>query len=711
MNKQIKCVLSLVMAIVILALSLPTVSIAADNSSAANTALQNENSIKEDIILETADSTGIEYEEAFPLESVSDELITEIPSIGNIDNEGPSVELQDYTTITSAIVPDGVYALRNAGNADTTGRWMDMALNSKVSGTHIQQYAYTESPAETFDRAALFKISRVGTTDRYIIRSMLNNFLSFGFVENDVLTKMIPPNDTDVGLADTFTITRSGAGYVIKPYGSSYAVSAKNSLDSGLAGVPGSYLTKRTPTEAGTRAIWIFEKYTGNAQTGVTYSANPSIANGLTVGKDSTITVYPWTTVINAHIPTCEIPSAFEGTAECVATSAKNQFKLTGMNAGKSRLYFRMRYGNGTLLATYQIDFLVTPPIVEGVPYFMQNVATERYVDIQGPSTAEGAIIQQADYSTATNKKWIFEKQAGGYYTIRSVYSGLYIGSDSTTQLAVRQYSTINDYTKWYFVGTSSGNYALHNKGRGDLYALASMTASAGSGTRLVLPEYTDDSVYRDEWIVTMLPCSGSEVTYDPLEWNNNPDVKKNSNCYNYALNKKNSDEDEYSVYFFMQPGKAVGQMVNDYVLLTYENSIPVVYLQLKSPSTIQSYAIADSNYFGNTFEPIGKYEVCPEGTYKIALVMDIYDDPNILNDRDSVFVEGLPYIFENPDTDYHWYRQNPDGTWSHKPGEGSVIDTDAVGDVIYDPESCDREYSNVDYSVFVGFFAVSSLD
>ena len=52
MNKQIKCVLSLVMAIVILALFLPTVSIAADNSSAANTALQNENSIKEDSVCE-----------------------------------------------------------------------------------------------------------------------------------------------------------------------------------------------------------------------------------------------------------------------------------------------------------------------------------------------------------------------------------------------------------------------------------------------------------------------------------------------------------------------------------------------------------------------------------------------------------------------------------------------------------------------------------
>lgn len=39
-----------------------------------------------------------------------------------------------------------------------------------------------------------------------------------------------------------------------------------------------------------------------------------------------------------------------------------------------------------------------------------------------------------------------------------------------------------------------------------------------------------------------------------------------------------------------------------------------------------------------------------------------------------------------DPYKDYHWYRQNSDGTWSHKVGDHPVtnLDTDQV--VIWDP-------------------------
>ena len=48
--------------------------------------------------------------------------------------------------------------------------------------------------------------------------------------------------------------------------------------------------------------------------------------------------------------------------------------------------------------------------------------------------------------------------------------------------------------------------------------------------------------------------------------------------------------------------------------------------------------------------------------------------------------------------TDYHWYRQNPDGTWSHKPGE-----TEAIHGVINPIEDAtQRHYTNI-----VGFFYV----
>ena len=78
-------------------------------------------------------------------------------------------------------------------------------------------------------------------------------------------------------------------------------------------------------------------------------------------------------------------------------------------------------------------------------------------------------------------------------------------------------------------------------------------------------------------------------------------------------------------------------------------------------------------------FVPIGKYDVCPTGTYKVALVV-------------------------NPGEDYHWYRQDSDGLWSHKPGVTEIRRTDNSNKLIVDPQSCDRG----DYTAFVGYYAVT---
>ena len=57
-----------------------------------------------------------------------------------------------------------------------------------------------------------------------------------------------------------------------------------------------------------------------------------------------------------------------------------------------------------------------------------------------------------------------------------------------------------------------------------------------------------------------------------------------------------------------------------------------------------------------------------------------------------------------DPQIDYHWQRQNSAGKWSHKPGHTKVTDTDASGNVIYNPQNADRDYGGVNYSDFGGF-------
>jgi hypothetical protein len=62
---------------------------------------------------------------------------------------------------------------------------------------------------------------------------------------------------------------------------------------------------------------------------------------------------------------------------------------------------------------------------------------------------------------------------------------------------------------------------------------------------------------------------------------------------------------------------------------------------------------------------------------------------------------------------DYHWYRQESNGLWTHKRGKKLVEHVDASGNPISDPAVADRDYAgSSDYDKFCGYLCVSnSLD
>ena len=53
-----------------------------------------------------------------------------------------------------------------------------------------------------------------------------------------------------------------------------------------------------------------------------------------------------------------------------------------------------------------------------------------------------------------------------------------------------------------------------------------------------------------------------------------------------------------------------------------------------------------------------------------------------------KIFKDG---VYDHISLDYHWYRQNQDGTWSHKPGLTEVQNTDGNGMTIVDPRTAYR--------------------
>jgi hypothetical protein len=74
----------------------------------------------------------------------------------------------------------------------------------------------------------------------------------------------------------------------------------------------------------------------------------------------------------------------------------------------------------------------------------------------------------------------------------------------------------------------------------------------------------------------------------------------------------------------------------------------------------------------------------CAKGSSKVALVVD-------------------------PGDDYHFYRQDSDGWWSHKDGANPVKHVDAEGKRIWDPKTAARDYrpngSFLNYTDFCGYW------
>lgn len=135
---------------------------------------------------------------------------------------------------------------------------------------------------------------------------------------------------------------------------------------------------------------------------------------------------------------------------------------------------------------------------------------------------------------------------------------------------------------------------------------------------------------------------------YQPAFWNNNLGRKRSNNCYNYANNKSSNT--------FAQPGRAAG---SQYTELTCK--------------AVHAAAVRDG------LEPITDINA---GSYKnvVALVVG----------------NGM---------DYHWYRRDANGRWTHKPGRGDATEVDNAGKVITDPKTADRGF----YKDFCGYFRLWS--
>lgn len=151
---------------------------------------------------------------------------------------------------------------------------------------------------------------------------------------------------------------------------------------------------------------------------------------------------------------------------------------------------------------------------------------------------------------------------------------------------------------------------------------------------------------------------SGYELEYDPDPWNHKSFVKKN-NCYSYVMNDRRKWPE------IPQPGDRYNK--NKSPKNTYDNCDDMIKrMQFDYPRIYQT----DFN------------TPCKKGFYKSYLTLD-------------------------PQKDYHFYRQDSNGTFSHKPGKNPVSNKDAAGNIILNPETASHAYKSYTYSKPCGFLCI----
>ena len=142
-------------------------------------------------------------------------------------------------------------------------------------------------------------------------------------------------------------------------------------------------------------------------------------------------------------------------------------------------------------------------------------------------------------------------------------------------------------------------------------------------------------------------------TVYEPSVWNDNNGIQWNNNCYNYACNMQTGT--------FAQPGRATGNMYG---------------LPIDCPGV-------DKGARSDGLRPIDcdRGCGCRDCCHQVALVV----------------APGASF------NDFHWYRLDRNGRWSHKPGGTEATNLDNSGNPISDPRTADRGL----YTVFCGCYCV----
>jgi hypothetical protein len=170
---------------------------------------------------------------------------------------------------------------------------------------------------------------------------------------------------------------------------------------------------------------------------------------------------------------------------------------------------------------------------------------------------------------------------------------------------------------------------------------------------------------------------------FEPEKWNDNIFIRKSHNCYAYALNmidnkkvKECKEKIENNKNFCKrpQPGLEYGYL-DDLKIINYSSSMLINRIKSDNP-------LIKKTKLENKIE---------DGYYKICLFLCHIEDKHHQNIND-----------------FHFYRQDNNGFWSHKDGWRKATNKDKNNKLIINPEFTQKLYADNKYKYeLVGYFKV----
>ena len=183
---------------------------------------------------------------------------------------------------------------------------------------------------------------------------------------------------------------------------------------------------------------------------------------------------------------------------------------------------------------------------------------------------------------------------------------------------------------------------------------------------------------------------NNEEPTGGMEEWNH-PYIEGTHNCYSYMLNDKQESLKKKCHKICLKEKNNCPQKIGkcgnfkpqpgDYHLLMRDGNLKNKKRDYKCPK-MEEKIMQDNK----SVKKVGFFDKCPRNYYKGSMVVD-------------------------PDHTFHFYRQNRDGGWSHKPGTMKVSEVDADNKKIAIPHFSNRDYSHkpnkIKYTDFCGYYCI----